>query len=231
MKRIVLTVDDRCITDYTVIAPILKEYGFGCTFFITAKQNIWHGIRDIGDLTWEQIIQLHQDGFEIGNHTFDHFPITHGIERFEEEILLMEDIFVKFGIDKPVSVAYPGYLFDDYLKGAGREVLKRLGYQYARLGYKIDQWHYDPSKRQEISYYDPKTDDPFELYCTSILNNTISFEQVKQDIERVPSDKVAIVSTHYAQNSFEINRLHQLCRYIRDTPNLTMCRLKDLAAI
>ena len=90
MKRIVLTVDDRCITDYTVIAPILKEYGFRCTFFITAKQNIWHGIRDIGDLTWEQIIQLHQDGFEIGNHTFDHFPITHGIERFEEEIALKD---------------------------------------------------------------------------------------------------------------------------------------------
>ena len=73
-KVVVLTFDDSVRSQFDIVRPILKQYGFGATFFITTgfefesdKQNY---------MTWEQIRQLHEDGFEIGNHTRDHVTLT-----------------------------------------------------------------------------------------------------------------------------------------------------------
>ena len=69
-KIVVLTFDDSVRSQFDVVRPLLKQYGFGATFFITEgfefqkdKQNY---------MTWDQIRELHIDGFEIGNHTRDH---------------------------------------------------------------------------------------------------------------------------------------------------------------
>lgn len=73
-KLVVLTFDDGCKSHFTVVRPILMRHKFGATFFITEG----FGFRTDKNtyMTWEEIAQLHRDGFEIGNHTRDHSLLT-----------------------------------------------------------------------------------------------------------------------------------------------------------
>src|SRR5258706_14405837 len=73
-KLAVLTFDDSKASHYAVVRPILKRYGFGATFFITEGFSFRTNKQDY--LAWEQIRELHNDGFEIGNHTRDHLGVT-----------------------------------------------------------------------------------------------------------------------------------------------------------
>ena len=73
-RLVVLTFDDSAKSHYTIARPLLREYGFGATFFITEGFDFKDNKKDY--MTWEEIRELHQDGFEIGNHTRDHLGIT-----------------------------------------------------------------------------------------------------------------------------------------------------------
>ena len=73
-RLVVLTFDDSSASHHAIARPVLKKYGFGATFFITEGFTFTTNKRDY--MTWEQIAELHRDGFEIGNHTRDHLAIT-----------------------------------------------------------------------------------------------------------------------------------------------------------
>lgn len=73
-KLVVLTFDDSVRSHFTVVRPILLNYGFSATFFITEGFDFKENKRDY--MTWDEIAQLHRDGFEIGNHTRDHLGIN-----------------------------------------------------------------------------------------------------------------------------------------------------------
>src|SRR5258707_9969629 len=73
-KLIVLTFDDSSKSHFTVASPLLKKHGFGATFFITEGFDFPTNKRDY--MTWEEIAKLHEEGFEIGNHTRDHKGVT-----------------------------------------------------------------------------------------------------------------------------------------------------------
>ena len=60
-RLVVLTFDDASKSHFTVAGPILKQYGFGATFFITEGFDFKTNKEDY--LTWDQIRQLHEDGF------------------------------------------------------------------------------------------------------------------------------------------------------------------------
>src|SRR5438874_9304232 len=78
-RLVVLTFDDASKSHYTVARPLLKKYGFGATFFVTVGWDFATNKTDY--MTWGEIAQLHQDGFEIGNHTRDHARVTPGSVR------------------------------------------------------------------------------------------------------------------------------------------------------
>src|SRR5438067_11351094 len=73
-KLIVLTFDDASKSHFTVARPLLLKYKFGATFFVTEGWDFATNKRDY--MTWEEIAQLHKDGFEVGNHTLDHQSVT-----------------------------------------------------------------------------------------------------------------------------------------------------------
>lgn len=228
LKKVVLTVDDRLIYNYTNVAPILDQYGFKCTFFVTAKPDVWKGLRGFDDMNWEQCVDLHKRGFEIANHTYGHFPITHGIQQFKNEIILLDQFFADLGIDKPVSFAYPGYLFDEDLNKEGQAILSSLGFKYARLGYPVDQWHYDVSKREYTYYFNPRHDNKLNLRITGVLNKDYTIEHFKSDIENMPDGCVGIFSTHYVESPYEIDRLHKICQFIKESKDVNMSMLRDV---
>jgi peptidoglycan/xylan/chitin deacetylase (PgdA/CDA1 family) len=64
---VVLTFDDGTVTDRLVAAPVLKENGFGATFYVVAG---FLGQR--GYLSKAQLRELAGLGFEIGSHSMTH---------------------------------------------------------------------------------------------------------------------------------------------------------------
>jgi peptidoglycan/xylan/chitin deacetylase (PgdA/CDA1 family) len=66
-----ITFDDGCETDLLAAAPVLREFGFGATFFITSG---WLGRRAF--LSASQLRELASRGFEIGSHSMTHTYLT-----------------------------------------------------------------------------------------------------------------------------------------------------------
>lgn len=138
----VLTFDDGVVSHATYVGPRLKELGYPATFFVCEFPP------DFADktkyMTWEQIRGLHEQGFEIGSHTWHH---TH-VDKVDaaglyKELAWVEDKFHSLGIPKPVSFAYPAYGTNPKAVA----VLKERGYRFARTGGKPEFVHpYDPAK-------------------------------------------------------------------------------------
>src|SRR6266705_470273 len=55
-KLVVLTFDDSVASHYSVVRPLLKQYGFSATFFITESFSFRTNKKDY--MTWEQIAEL-----------------------------------------------------------------------------------------------------------------------------------------------------------------------------
>src|SRR5688572_17450647 len=128
-RLVVLTFDDSVASHHAVVRPILKRYGFGATFFITEGFSFRTNKRDY--MSWEQIKELHQDGFEIGNHTRDHLGISaRTVDRLAEQVEAINARCAEYGIPKPVSFAYPG----NAITPEALPILERLGIRWARRG-------------------------------------------------------------------------------------------------
>src|SRR5262249_51489213 len=121
-KLVVLTFDDASKSHYTVARPLLKKYGFGATFFVTEGFDFPTNKQDY--MTWDEIAQLHKDGFEIGNHTRDHKSVTR--DSLRDLAAQLRGINVqceKHGIPVPLSFAYPG----NAIERDALALLKELG--------------------------------------------------------------------------------------------------------
>ena len=66
-----LTFDDGCETDLIAAAPLLREFGFRATFYVTAGF-----LGTPGYLSEEQLRQLDSEGFEIACHSMTHAYLT-----------------------------------------------------------------------------------------------------------------------------------------------------------
>jgi len=131
-KLVVLTFDDAVVTQYTTVAPLLKKYGFGATFFVCEFGGNPNFTDKTKYLSWEQIAGLSKMGFEIGNHTWHHKGVSKLDKRtFNTELEYIEQKCAELGIPKPVSFAYPGY---DTTRRCF-DVLKERGYKFARAGF------------------------------------------------------------------------------------------------
>ena len=128
-RLVVLTFDDASKSHYSVARPLLKKYGFGATFFVTEGFDFPTNKRDY--MTWEEIAQLHKDGFEIGNHTRDHKGVTRDtVRELAAQLRGINVQCAKHGIPVPVSFAYPG----NAIERNALPLLKDLGIQFARRG-------------------------------------------------------------------------------------------------
>ena len=81
-EDIIFTFDDGGVSFYTIIAPILEEYGWRGVFFISTKY-----VGTEGFMTSFQIADLHQRGHIIGSHSHHHRVLTEfSLEEVKMEI-------------------------------------------------------------------------------------------------------------------------------------------------
>lgn len=173
-KTVVLSFDDAVASHATVVAPMLKHYNFPASFYVCEFPP------DFADktkyMTWEQIKGLHEQGFEIGNHTRTHAHVDKlSPSQLNAELVWVEDKLQSLGIPKPVSFAYPSYKTSPGALG----VLKSRGYQLARAGLERP--------------YDPQRDDP--LLIPSFTVHTEAAPIIKA-MEQTPAGQATVLCIH-----------------------------------
>ena len=186
-KLVVLTFDDSKASHYTVVRPLLKKYGFGATFFITEGFTFRTNKEDY--LTWDQISELHRDGFEIGNHTRDHMEVSKAnLPRLKEQVEAINAQCAAHGVPKPVSFAYPGNGIDP----GGVRILEELAFRFARRG-GAPEYPYEGGNGVA---YEPGRDHPLLLPSAGDARPFWTLENLKRASSQATSGKIAILQFH-----------------------------------
>lgn len=176
-RVVVLTFDDSVASQATFVAPLLKKYGFGATFFITEGFEFAEDKEHY--MTWQQIAALDAAGFEIGNHTRRHDAVTGRTpEQLDADIAYIEEQCAKNGIPRPVSFCYPGYATSP----AAVTVLRARGYRFARAG--------------GASAFAPAVDEALTLPQAFDGKPDSTLEQFKAAVALAGDGKVAVMTFH-----------------------------------
>jgi len=188
-KLVVLTFDDAKASHYTVVRPLLKKYGFGATFFISEGFSFRTNKDDY--LTWEQIRELHRDGFEIGNHTRDHKGVSkESLAGLREQAEAINAQCAAYGIPKPVSFAYPG----NAIEPGAFSILEELGIRFARRGGAPEY----PYEEGHGFAYEPGRDHPLLLPSAGDARPAWTLENLKRAIAQAENGRIAILQFHGA---------------------------------
>jgi peptidoglycan/xylan/chitin deacetylase (PgdA/CDA1 family) len=186
-KLVVLTFDDSAKSHYTTVRPILKRYGFGATFFVTEGFDFPTNKTDY--MTWEQIAELHRDGFEIGNHTGNHASLTRkNVADLEQQLEAINRRCTEHGIPRPSSFAYPGnaILPDAIL------ILKKAGIRFARRGGSPE---YDYRGGRGFAY-EPGLDHPLLIPSAGDARPDWTLDDFINSVEQARHGRIAVLQFH-----------------------------------
>ena len=176
-KTVVLTFDDSVKSQATFAAPLLKKYSFNATFFITEGFS-FHTRKDLY-MTWEEIKSLHDQGFEIGNHTQKHKNVQKlNDKQLHASLEHIEKQCKKHGIPKPVTFCYPGYKTSPQAV----KILKERGYKFARAG--------------GAKASDPGSDNPLLLPQAFDGKPGSSLEEFKKAVDQANDKHIPILTFH-----------------------------------
>ncbi|MFG0249406.1 MAG: polysaccharide deacetylase family protein [Phycisphaeraceae bacterium JB051] len=125
-----LTFDDGLLDAYTVVKPLLTEYGYKGTFYVVTSwaDNADKNTRpDRKFMSWDQVKAMADAGHEIGNHSVKHYQlakaksmddvlyeITHPLGIFKDKIGITPQTFCYPGNsrnDQIVQIAHEHHLY------------------------------------------------------------------------------------------------------------------------
>lgn len=188
-RLVVLTFDDGNKSDYTYVAPLLKRYGFGATFFITEGLNFLKSKAHY--VTWEEIRMLHEAGFEIGNHTRHHKNVnTQSKETLLADLVHIDKRCEAVGIPTPETFGYPG----DSHGQAAVEVLQEKGCRFARRGVG-PEFSYDLEGGRGSAYI-PEIHHPLLIPSTGVAGPNWGLEDLVWAVEQAKNGKIAVLTFH-----------------------------------
>ncbi len=167
-KLVVLTFDDAPASHATVVAPILKEMGFGGTIYVCDFDSF--KTRKDWYLTYREMNAMHADGLEIGNHSLGHHS-GYG------PMVAMEDQVLAHGGPRMTTLCWPIYNvnWNDCPKLAAH------GYTFGRGG------HERP--------YRPTVDNPFDVPSFSI-HDGVPVENFIKQVQQACQGRVVVLTFH-----------------------------------
>ncbi len=186
-RLVVLTFDDSVRSHFTVVRPLLMDYEFGATFFITEGFDFKTNKQDY--MTWEQIAQLHKDGFEIGNHTRDHQGISEqNVSEVEEQLEAINRQCAAQEIPRTTSFVYPG----NQHHPTGFAELSRLGITFARRGGAPE---YDYKEGKGFAY-EPGKDHPLLIPSAGDARPNWTMADFLRAVEQAKDGRIAVLQFH-----------------------------------
>jgi peptidoglycan/xylan/chitin deacetylase (PgdA/CDA1 family) len=186
-KIVVLTFDDAVQSHLDFVAPLLKEKGFGATFFITHK---W--MDDTANfLDWKDVSEINKMGFEIGNHSWNHHSLCpdEEIKKMETNLAKVDSALNANGIPKPISFAYPG---NEFSPGTVIK-LRELGYRFARRGMQPEIPY---GKMQHGPLFDSEKNNRLVIATTADAYPEWTFDYFKSVVDRAEEGKAVILQFH-----------------------------------
>ena len=118
-RPFLLTIDDGNLDNYTNAFPIMQKYGFTGVLYLVGN---YIGAKDY--MTVDQILEMHNAGWEVGSHSMNHLDLT----KLEPDAMRYEIVESRETLEEELGVpvltfAYPFGLFNDaavdYIKFAG----------------------------------------------------------------------------------------------------------------
>lgn len=223
---ICLTFDDGVKSQYSFVAPLLETLGFGATFFIS------EGLRFLEDktryMTWEEIAELNDRDFEIGNHTRAHKNVN---EQSTEELLAdIEHIDRRCrtnGIRHPDTFCYPGYNNGP----AAVAALRARGFNFARRGTDPEYARNRTGGRGPA--YNPTQHDPLLIPTTGAAGPEYSLDDFKWSVSQATAGNICVLTYHgvpdldHAWVHVDPDVFTAHMRYLHDT-GCTVIALRDL---
>lgn len=215
---VVLTFDDAEISHYVNVAPILLEYGYDATFFV-CEFPIRKPEEKKEYMDWNQIFALHKMGFEIGNHTGHHKNVTKlSREDMIKEVSYIDEKCMEYSIPKPISFAYPGNRCDSI----SQEILKEMGYQYARAG--------------GSRLYNAKEDSKLAVPGYTVASTEKLTKRVNKALKKLKPGEIMVLTMHgipdiiHPDYSTSIKHLKSILEYIKkhDFKVISMKNLKHI---
>ena len=193
-KIAVLTFDDAVKSQRTTVAPLLKEIGFGATFFVchrwmVSDPDLYTDPEQY--MTWQEIAEIHQMGFEIGNHSWTHpsFSVPRAAARMPAELALVEFELQRVGVPRPISFAWCANVFCT-------EALQQLaerGYKLARRGM---QPEVDYGKTEVGPTFDPQRHHPLLVPTTGDAYPGWTLDHFREVADHAQSGQIVIYQFH-----------------------------------
>ena len=225
-KLVVLTFDDAVKSHRTFVAPLLKELGFGATFFVTHK---WMD-DPTNFMTWSDIAEIHEMGLEIGNHSWTHsdFSMPKNAARLAGELFLVDQELerTKPKVPRPISFAYCGNTF-------GPEAVQRLvelGYKFARRGEQPEAAY---GKLEVGATYDPKRHHPLLIPTTGDAYPNWTLEHFKRVVACATDGRAVVLQFHGSPDIVHPwvhtppERLREYMAYLKEN-NFRCIAMRDL---
>jgi peptidoglycan/xylan/chitin deacetylase (PgdA/CDA1 family) len=224
-RLVVLTFDDASKSHYSVVRPILLKYRFGATFFVTEGWDMATNKRDY--MSWKEIARLHRDGFEIGNHTFDHQAVgPRTLRDLPAQLRGIDARCKKYGIPRPTSFAYPG----NAIAREALPILKEHGIRFARRGGSPEY----PYKNGRGFACEPGLDHPLLVPSAGDARPNWTLDDFKAAVSQARHGKVAVLQFHGVPDtahdwvSTKRERFEAFMKYLSDH-RYTVIALRDLA--
>ncbi len=226
-KLIVLSFDDANKSDRLFVADVLKEYGYGATFYVTEGLGFLKNKEHY--TTWKEIRELHDMGFEIGNHTQHHRGVAQlNGEELKASVKHIEKRCVEHGIPKPVTFCFPG--FGHTLEAV--KVLDEVGFLFARRGVRPE--YQDGGEGSRGPAYDPRVDHPLLIPSTGYDGPDWKMEDLKWAVEQARDGKIAVLCFHgvpaldHPWVNTDPEDFKKYMTYLRDE-GCTVIAMRDLA--
>jgi len=226
-KLVVLTFDDGNKSDFANVPKVLKKLGFGATFYVTEGLGFLKNPQNY--LSWEQIRQLHEMGYEIGNHTQHHRNVSHlKSEELAASLAHIDKRCAENKITKPVTFCYPGF----HNNHASVKVLEKHGFLFARRG--VGPEYKDPGKGARGPAYDPKVDDPLLVPTTGYAGPDWKMKDLKWAIDQAKDGKITVLCFHgipaieHPWVSTDLEDFEKYMQYLKDE-DCTVIAMRDLA--
>ena len=248
-RLVVLTFDDSVKSQFTVVRPALLKRGFGATFFITEGWDF--ATNKLDYMSWQEIAQLHRDGFEIGNHTRSHLGLSdRTLNQISSQLGTIAERCREHGIPVPTSFAYPG----NAITTNALPILRTNGIKFARRGGAPEH----PYEGGRGVAYEPGLDHPLLIPTAGDARPDWALADFVRAVEKARDGRIAVVQFHgvpdrahpwvntppekfeayldyLAANRYRVIALRDLAKYVdplkepRDPMAVIEARKKELA--